>query len=272
MTNDGPCIRPGNEPNTRHGCDTNGSSPFLTIVLPAYNEEQRLPASLAAIVEYFSKQPYDWELIIVDDGSDDSTAAVASQFSDDSESIHLLRRTHMGKAPAVRAGALAATGANLLITDADLSTPVGAVEQLLEIRSKGYDIVIGSREAVNAQRIQEPFYRHLMGRTFNWAVRLIAVRGIRDTQCGFKLLSRDAVTTIFPKLLVSQPRRPISGPRVSAFDVEILFLGQREGFKIAEVPVVWTHATGSKVRPGVDAIRMFVDVLTIRWNAIRGKY
>ena len=246
--------------------------PDLSIVVPAYNEERRLPATLQAIADFLTDEEFQWEIVVVDDGSDDNTARVATAMGCQIPQIRVEQQPHLGKAAAVKRGVTSSTGANILFTDADLSTPIAAVLDLLEWRRAGADIVIGSREGASADRVGEPIYRHIMGRAFNWIVRLAAVRGIRDTQCGFKLFSRESAAAIFPKLRVSQPVNPIEGPRVSAFDVEILFLARRERFRIREVPVIWTHAPGSKVRPGIDSFRMLTDVLSIRWNALRGKY
>lgn len=249
-----------------------GEPPFLSVVVPAYNEADRLPSTIQAIAAYLLDQPYTSEIIVVDDGSDDGTGNVARRALDQRIPGSVLELDHRGKAAAVRTGVLAASGRNVLFTDADLSTPIASVEKLLELRKNGNDVVIGSREGVHARRIREPVYRHLMGRAFNWFVRAIAVRGVRDTQCGFKLFGRAAVEDIFPRLVLHQSDASLRGPRVSAFDVEVLYIAERQGFKVAEAPVVWTHVPGSKVRPGVDAIRMFMDVLQVRWNALRGKY
>ena len=246
--------------------------PDLSVVVPAYNEEDRLSSTVRSILEFLAGQDLGWEVIVVDDGSEDGTAQLASSLSVQFPNVRVESQPHLGKAAAVKRGVMSAKGANILFTDADLSTPIDAVTDLLQSRRSGADVVIGSREGASAHRIGEPFYRHFMGRAFNWVVRAVAVRGVKDTQCGFKLLSRESAEVLIPKLRVSQPDRPISGPRVSAFDVELLFLANRDGFRIEEIPVVWTHATGSKVRPGIDSVRMFVDVLTIRWNALRGKY
>ncbi len=246
--------------------------PFLSVVVPAYNEQARLPNTLAAIAAFLCAQEYTSEVIVADDGSQDDTVAAARAEADSFQHLSVLELDHRGKAAAVRRGILAATGRNVLFTDADLSTPIEAVQALLDQRANGFDVAIGSREGAIAQRIGEPHYRHIMGRAFNWVVRLAAVRGIKDTQCGFKLVSRQVALDVVPRLRVSQPRSAISGPRVSAFDVELLFLARQRGYRIAEVPVVWTHAHGSKVRPGIDALRMFGDVLAVRWNALRGKY
>jgi len=260
------------EPNDSHSGVKSGPRPFLSVVVPAYNEELRLPATLETIRQFLADQDYTSEVIVIDDGSEDRTDSVARELESDEFQYRVLRQRHRGKAAAVRAGVELSTGQNILFTDADLSTPIEAVSQLIEMRKSGYDIAIGSREGMQARRINEPQYRHLMGRAFNAVVQLAAIRGIRDTQCGFKLVSREVADQVFPKLLVHQSGLTIRGPRVSAFDVELLFVARKFGYTIAEVPVVWTHATGSKVRPGIDSLRMFIDVLTVRWNALRGKY
>lgn len=246
--------------------------PYLSVVIPAYNEELRLPATLESIRSYLCEQRYTWEIVIVDDGSDDGTVAIASEAARQEPRVRVVATPHLGKAAAVRRGVQESLGANVLFTDADLSTPIECVSLLLAQRERDFDVAIGSREGNTARRIGEPHYRHLMGRAFNWVVRLTTVRGIRDTQCGFKLVSRAVAEQVFPKLRVSQPDMTIRGPRVSAFDVELLFVARRMGYSIAEVPVVWTHVRGSKVRPAVDSVRMFMDVLAVRWNALRGKY
>lgn len=245
--------------------------PYLSVIVPAYNEAQRLPATLATIGAYLSAQPYRAELIVVDDGSTDATLERALELRP-CPGYRVISQPHKGKAAAVRAGVLASCGKRILFTDADLSTPIESTGELLHEIESGAAIAIGSREGAMARRIDEPLYRHFMGRAFNLIVRVVAVRGINDTQCGFKLFTRDAAEVIFPALRLHQSSRPLAGPRVSAFDVEILFLARRLGLKIAEAQVIWTHAHGSKVRPGIDALRMLADVLSVRLNAIAGKY
>ncbi|MEZ4571891.1 MAG: glycosyltransferase family 2 protein [Thermomicrobiales bacterium] len=246
--------------------------PFLSVVVPAYNEQERLPATIASIAEFLESQRYSWEVIVVDDGSEDDTVEVFKNATRGMTGFRILEQPHLGKAATVRTGVAEARGDNILFTDADLSAPISAVDDLLQARALGADVAIGSREGLNSRRIKEPPYRHLMGRMFNWLVRFVAVRGIKDTQCGFKLFSRGSAEYVFPRLLIHQSDTPLSGPRVSAFDVELLFIARKGGFRVVEIPVIWTHVPGSKVRPGVDAIRMFLDVLAVRWNAIRGKY
>lgn len=187
--------------------------------------------------------------------------------------VTLIRNKHRGKGYTIRTGVLAARGNIVLFFDADSSTPIEDVEKLLPWFERGYAIVIGSREGVGAKRISEPFYRHLMGRVFNFVVRALTVRGIQDTQCGFKALRDDAAREIFAHThLYRDNTRRVSGAMVTAYDVEVLFLGQKLGYKIKEVPVEWRYGTESKVNPIKDAWRNFRDVLMVRWNDLRGKY
>jgi glycosyltransferase involved in cell wall biosynthesis len=246
-------------------------APFLSVVVPAFNEQHRLPSSIAAIGAYLADQSYTSELIVVDDGSTDATIETALSLRP-CGSYRVISQSHKGKAAAVRSGVMAARGRRILFTDADLSTPITAAAELLAEIEAGAAVAIGSREGTRARRIDEPAYRHVMGRAFNWIVQALAVKGINDTQCGFKMFSREAANLIFPALRLHQSPSRLTGPRVTAFDVEILFLARRYGLPIAEVPVIWTHVQGSKVRPGLDALRMFADVVTVRLNAIAGKY
>lgn len=248
------------------------SRPFLSVVVPAYNEESRLPATLKAIDTYLSSQPYSSEIIVVDDGSTDRTAQLGHEFEATLSSYQVLHVPHRGKAPAVRAGMLAATGEYVMFTDADLSTPMHYVEPLLSALDAGTDVAIGSREGNGSRRVGEPGYRHFMGRVFNTLVRLIAVPGINDTQCGFKAFRSNVAQDLFRSARLHAGEREVSGPRVTGFDVEILFLARKRGYDIAEIPVEWTHVAGSKVAPLGDSVRMFADVVRVRYNALRGRY
>lgn len=247
--------------------------PFLSLVVPAYNEESRLPDSLAKIAAYLGEQPYSWEVVVADDGSEDGTAAQVSAFSAREGRIRLLSLPHCGKGAAVRAGILAAKGKLVFICDADLSMPIAEVAKFIPLFAEGYDIAIGSREAPGAKRIGEPFYRHVMGRVFNAVVRLLTVGGFRDTQCGFKCFKASVARELFTHaLLYGDDGRPIKGPMVTGFDVELLLLAVRRGYRVAEVPIDWYYGEGSKVRPVRDTFRMFGDVVRVRLNDWRGKY
>ncbi len=232
-----------------------------------------MPQTLQAIVEYLGKQSYASELIVVDDGSQDTTAAVAEAFSAAHPNAQVIRNDHRGKGYAVRTGMLAARGHIILFSDADLSTPIEEITQLLPWFERGYGIVIGSREGTGAKRIKEPFYRHMMGRVFNFIVRLLTVRGIDDTQCGFKAFRDDVARDVFSRMqLYGADAQKISGAMVTGFDVEVLFIGQKSGVQIKEVPVEWRYGTETKVNPLKDSWRNFRDVMLVRWNDLQGKY
>lgn len=244
--------------------------PDLSIVIPAYNEATRLPITLQRIQQYIEHRQLCAEIIIADDGSDDDTTARVE--SSGVDGLRLLRLPHRGKAHAVRSGVLNSQGRLILFTDADLSTPIEHVERLSQAICDGADVAIGSREVAFANRMGEPSYRHLMGRAFNRLVQAVAVPGILDTQCGFKLFRREVAFDVFSRTLLHQSSRAIKGPRVTAFDVEILFIARWLGYEIAEVPVRWIHVPGSKVHPVFDSARMFADVIQVRINAARGRY
>jgi len=248
-------------------------SPLLSVVVPAYNEEQRLPTTLANILDYLGQKPYQWELIVADDGSSDDTAALVERTAQQYATLRVLRLDHRGKGFAVRAGALAAHGDYVLLCDADLAVPIEEWEQLHGRLMQGYDLAIGSREGLGAHRLGEPRYRHLMGRVFNMIVRIVAVSGIQDTQCGFKALRSDVALDLFRRVQIYGEQAPrVQGAAVTAYDVELLYLARRRGYRIAEVPVPWQYGTETKVNPIRDSWRNLWDVLTVRWFALRGRY
>jgi dolichyl-phosphate beta-glucosyltransferase len=235
---------------------------FLSIVVPAYNEEKRLPDSLPRIIQFVQQQEYSIEVIVVDDGSTDRTADIVREFQKQAPFITLLQVDHGGKGHAVRAGMMQAHGEYLFLCDSDLSMPIEEVTKFLPPALDGYDLAIASREIEGARRYDEPGYRHLMGRVFNLIVRLLTVRGIQDTQAGFKCFRRDATRQLFPL-------QTIDG---WGFDVEILFIAQRHGMKIVEVPINWYYKNRSQVRPIQDTYNMFREALKVRLNAWQGRY
>jgi len=246
----------------------NDDTPYLSIVIPAYNEERRLPGTLAAIGAYLAAQPFRSEVIVVDDGSSDATAAVAAR-----PGVQLIQCDHRGKGFAVRAGALAARGSYVLLCDADLAVPIEEWLKFETFFAAGYDMVIGSREGLGATREGEPWYRHVMGRVFNGIIRVVAMRGINDTQCGFKALRRPVAQELFHRVRIYGDDAPIvRGAAVTAYDVELLFLARKLGYRIAEVPVRWQYGTETKVSPVRDSLRNLRDVLKVRLNDLRGLY
>jgi len=247
--------------------------PTLSLIIPAYNEERRLPTTMEAVLAYLTSQPYTWEVLIADDGSEDATAAIAAGWQQREARVRHLRLPHRGKAAAVLSGVMAAHGQFIVFTDADLSTPIHYLEPMMALLNQGWDIVIGSREGETAQRLGEPWHRHLMGRVFNWVVQLLAVPGIPDTQCGFKGFHAAVARTLFAACqLYRNDTLPVRGPRVTGFDVELLYVARRAGYRIAILPVTWRHVPGSKVDPVSDSMRMLGDVLRVRWYAWRGRY
>jgi dolichyl-phosphate beta-glucosyltransferase len=232
----------------------------LSIVIPAFNESVRLPATLSAIAAYFAQQARAVEVIIVDDGSQDGTHALPLPSPAAAPNItwRMLRNSgNRGKGYSVRRGMLEAQGQRLLFSDADLSAPIEELLKLEAALDLGADIAIGSRSRHELIRAHQSRFRESAGRMFNRMVRLLLGLPFIDTQCGFKLFTRESVRAIFPQQRIER----------WGFDPEILFLARRYGFQVHEVPVVWAHAPGAKIRLGRDSIRMFGDVLAIRRHA-----
>lgn len=251
---------------------TQPDRPALSIVIPAYNEEQRLARTLSEVDAYLRSLAQFSEIIVADDGSTDHTIDIVKAFEPSfGIALRVLTLPHRGKANAVREGVMAALGRIILFTDADLSTPMSYAPLLLASLEQDVEVAIGSREGSGARRVGEPWYRHVMGRIFNRVVRVLALPGIDDTQCGFKAFQRQAALEIFDRTQLHS-QTDIHGPRVSGFDVEVLFLARRLGYRIAEIPVYWQHAPGSKVRPLLDPFRMFGDVIRVRFYALSGRY
>lgn len=248
--------------------------PFLSVVVPAYNEARRLPANLQKIMEFLRQQSYTYEVIVVDDGSTDDTVALSQQAVANDPNARVIENPHYGKGYTVRTGMLEAKGEVIVFTDADLAVPIDAVNTLIPFFTQGYDVVFGSREGGgHQQRVGEPTIRHIMGRVFNTLVQLFAIRGVEDTQCGFKALTYDATQDLFPRLLIHDGSQgPITVPMVTGFDVELLFLANKLGYKMKEVPVTWYYGKESKVNNIRDSYLLLKDVLTVRWNDMRGRY
>ena len=245
----------------------------LSVIIPSYNEQKNLQRQvLPPVLDYLRSQSYQWEILLSDDGSTDGTVEALRDFSAQDKRIRVLANAHAGKAPTVTAGMLAATGEWRLFTDFDQSTPITEIEKLWPWTDEGAQVVIGSREIAGAKRDVEPWYRHLMGRVFNLVVQTLTVSGIRDTQCGFKLFSKESTTTLFPKLHVYGSSAVRKDAFTGAFDVELLYLAKKNHFTIKEVPIHWQHNPTDRVSPVKDSLRMFRDVLKIKLSDVQRKY
>ncbi|CAA6815223.1 MAG: glycosyl transferase, group 1 family protein [uncultured Thiotrichaceae bacterium] len=236
--------------------------PSVSVIVPAYNEQGRIADTLYRIKDYLAEQDYESEIIVVDDGSHDLTTEVVKfidiygkDIKDQNEGQLMENVKNVGKGFSIARGMIKAKGDIVLFSDADLSTPIEEVEKLIPYFEKGYDVVIGSRKMENSDVEEKPWYRDIMSVAFNTAVQVISVKGIKDTQCGFKAYSREAAQQI--ALL-----QRVYG---FGFDVEHLYIARKHDFKIKEVAVKWVHMEGSKVSPIKDSIHMFLDLLKIRW-------
>lgn len=240
---------------------TASAQPILTLIIPAYNEQRRLPKSLDQIVAFVQQQPEPMEVIVVENGSRDRTTEIAEDFAARHPFIRVLH-SPKGKGSAVRVGMMEGRGRYLFICDSDLSMPIEEVRKFLPPILENYDVAIASREGPGAHRYGEPAYRHLMGRVFNLIVRVLAVPGLQDTQCGFKSFRDDVGKEVFADLTMTG----------WVFDVEALFVARRRGYGVVAVPINWYFDADSRVEPLKDTWRMFRDVLRIRMNGWRGVY
>ncbi len=236
--------------------DTSGV--YLTLVMPAFNEADRISRSLTKVDAYLASIHKRYEIIVVDDGSCDSTADTVRECALSMDELRLISYLpNRGKGYAVRQGVLASRGQYVAFSDVDLSAPIEEIEKLFAALHKGYDVAIGSRALKQSQlAVHQPLYRELGGKALNLFIRLFAVSGIRDTQCGFKLYRGDLARRLFAGCIVDG----------WAFDVETLYLARRLGADIAEVPIKWAHAEGSKVSPLKAGLQVLLDVLRIRFH------
>lgn len=238
------------------------TSPFLSIIIPAHNEELRLPRTLRQVFAFLEKQPYSAEVVVVENASTDRTLELAQEFAAQQPNLLVLHEEKAGKGNALRRGVLEASGEHRFICDADLSMPVEEMEKFLPPTLTGFDVVIASREAPGAVRYNEPPYRHWGGRAINLAIRLLILPGLNDTQCGFKCFRAEAAETLFQ-------RQTLGG---WSFDIEILYLARRKKMSIREIPVQWYFDPDSKVSAVRDALRMLGDIFRIHLRALRGGY
>lgn len=237
-------------------------APTVSIVIPAFNEAKRIGSSLEKIYNFLDKRDLTAEIIVVDDGSTDRTVEISESFRRDEFRV-VSNEKNYGKGYSVRKGFLESRGTWVLLTDSDLSAPIEELDVLLEIATKGVDVVIGSR-AIDRSKIivHQSRSREFGGILYNWIVQLVLVLSVKDTQCGFKLFHRERLKSVFEKQTIHR----------FGFDPELLFLAERKGREIREVSVAWSHDRESKVRLLSDGFRMFLDLFQIRWNWLRGKY
>ena len=227
----------------------------LSVVVPAYDEEHRIGGSIDRVLSWSAERGVRLELIVVDDGSRDGTARLVESYAP--RGVRLVRLSaNRGKGAALRAGVAASTGERVLISDADFSTPIAEIDRLTPHLAEA-EIVLGSRAADDARiTVHQPFWRELAGKSFNLAIRLLGVSGIRDSQCGFKLLRGEVARELFAEMTIDR----------FAFDVELILLARRRGYRVAEVGVEWRNDPASRVRVLRDGIRMLADVVRLRWR------
>lgn len=236
----------------------------VSIVLPAYNEAERIATTLEKVMAYAEQRGWNTEVIVVNDGSTDDTAAIVRRCADCHPSLRLVENPgNRGKGYSVRNGMLQARGDILLFSDADLSSPIDEADKLFEAIQSGADVAIGSRWIdADLQVRRQPMHRQLFGRMFNLALRSILGLNFKDTQCGFKAFSRRAADAVFPQQQIER----------WGFDPELLYIAKRARLQIKEVPVAWSHREGTRINPIRDGLKMVLELFKIRWNAISGKY
>ena len=237
-------------------------NPFLSIIIPAHNEEKRLPDTLEQIFDFLAKQTYTAEVIVVENGSTDRTYAITQEFAKRHQNLRAIQNQARGKGLAIQRGVKEANGEYVFLCDADLSMPIEEINKFLPPQLMDVDIAIGSREAPGAVRYNEPSYRHITGRVFNTLIRLLVLPTLQDTQCGFKCIRADVARDIFRY-------QTLTG---WAFDVELLYIARLHHYRIVEIPIHWYFNADSKVSVLRDSLRMFLDLLLIRRNARHGLY
>lgn len=236
-------------------------NPFFSVVIPAYNEKNRLPGTLEQILQFLQQQPFTSEVIVVENGSTDNTHQIAQQFAMQHKNLHVMQ-SEKGKGVAVQRGMLAAKGDFRFMCDADLSMPVEEIIKFIPPKLQDFDIAIASREAPDAVRYNEPSYRHLGGRGINFLIQTLILPGLNDTQCGFKCFRAEVADDIFSRQTMDS----------WSFDIELLYIARRHGYRIIEIPIHWYHFSDSKVSVLRDAPHMISDIFRIHANARRGLY
>jgi dolichyl-phosphate beta-glucosyltransferase len=245
-------------------------TPFLSVIIPLYNEEDNLhKGNLDQVFDYLSSQKFTWEMVLVNDGSSDNSLSLVSKFSKKHPEARVIDNPHQGKAATIATGVFNSRGEYLLFSDNDQATPITELNKFLPYFKSGFEVVIGSRSG----RKGAPFFRQILALGMP-IVRTILLRlPYKDTQCGFKAFKKTAADKIFAIIEKAHPPRSINGPSTNpGFDVEFLYLARKLGYKIAEVPVIWTHQTGNRVSFWRDSINGIRELLLIRWRSITNQY
>lgn len=245
---------------------------LISIVIPTFNEAARIQSTIASICKWSHQCPYPIELIIADDGSVDDTASLAKDLQNQNTELRVLELPHRGKAATVLEGFAKSNGKVVGFMDADLATPLSMVKPAIEVTLATNGVAIGSREDIGATRDGEPWVRHVMGRIFNLGVQALLLPGLEDTQCGFKFFSRNSLDTVLEYHQLYRNAKGIKDARVTAFDIEMLYIVRRHEFAITTLPVDWTYGENSKVNAFTDSWHNARDILRIRMNAWRGLY
>ncbi|MBC8506088.1 MAG: glycosyltransferase family 2 protein [Anaerolineales bacterium] len=232
------------------------------MIIPAYNEETRLPKTLGQVFDFLSKQSYAFEVLVVENGSQDKTFEIAQSFAKEHHEMTVLQEPLPGKGSAVRKGMLAAKGEYRFMCDADLSMPIEEVNRFIPPQLNDFDLAIASREAPGAVRYDEPEYRHLGGRMVNLMIRMLALPGMHDSQCGFKCFRDTVAADLFSNQTLAN----------FSFDIELLYLARHRGYRILELPIPWYFNADTKLNPVRDALQMALDIWTVRQNKRRGRY
>lgn len=238
------------------------TTPFLSIVIPAHNEESRLPRTLGQIFSFLEKQSYSSEVVIVENGSSDRTLELAHEFALQYKNLIIIHEEQRGKGNAVRRGMLEARGEYRFICDADLSMPIDELQKFVPPALNDFDLAIASREAPGAIRFNEPSYRHWGGRAINLVIRLLILPGLNDTQCGFKCFRAEIADNLFRQ-------QTLMG---WSFDIELLYLARQQHLRVKEIPIQWYFSADSKVNAVRDALHMISDIFRIHMNALRSRY
>jgi glycosyltransferase involved in cell wall biosynthesis len=237
-------------------------SAFLSIIIPAHNEEARLPGTLEQVFRFLEQQSFPSEVVVVENGSADRTFEIAQEYAKQHPNLCVIQNDWRGKGRAIQRGVSEAKGEYLFLCDADLSMPIAEISKFIPPQLQNVDIAIASREAPGAVRYDEPYYRHFTGRVFNTLIRWLVLPKLQDTQCGFKCIRAEVARDIFRY-------QTLTG---WAFDVEMLYIARHHKYQIVEIPIHWYFNADSKISVVRDSLRMFLDLLAIRRNAHRGLY